>query len=305
MRYITYGFLRILQRPGLTLLLYAVNTLASFFIALNMVALTGVVNSRGFSQELATRFNIVLWADILEKAGASLDSAFMQLFWLIPVYLVWKVASSAGLIHAFQHGETNSFWKGVATYSGQALLLSVGYLVPLGILLIVELLIALGLQAIWPGEVATYRIYLLLLPALIILTVWLLQLLHDFGRVALISGRQRVWDAWKTGMTWPFKHRQAFLLVLFWSILAAGFLALPFLIDPPGVRRPLALWGLFLFYQILFILRAAITVGWTATEVFFFEDRAAIPQTPVPPVPLPDHAPDSGQSPSEPDKSVA
>ncbi len=307
MRYLTYGFLRILQRPGLTFLLYAANVLLGFIVALNIRVFANVVNTTGFSQELATRFDIVLWADILEKASTSLGSAFLQTFWLIPLYLLWKVVSSAGLIYAFRHGEIASFWRGVATYTGRALLLSIGYLIPLGILLVLEFLLALGLNALWPGEVGTFRIYVFVLPTLVVLTIWGIQVLHDFGRVALISGEQRVWDAWKTGLTWPFRHWGAFSIVFFWSVLAAVLVALPLVFDPTGIHRTLALWGLFLLYQVFFLLRAATTVGWTASEVFYFEDReralTLTPSTPALPESPPTHAPDSDQSASVPDRS--
>ena len=92
---ITAGFTGIRRRPGLVVLIYAMNLMMAFILSIPVyIALGSTVGGTGFDADLAGSFSIVLWADIIEEAGEALGALQFQLLWMIPLYLIWKAAAT-------------------------------------------------------------------------------------------------------------------------------------------------------------------------------------------------------------------
>ena len=268
------GFSGITHRFGLVVLIYAVGGMLAFVLSVLVFnVLSDVVGPTGFGPDLAAGFDVVLWADILEEAGPTLGAAAAQLLWIIPLYLVWKTAASVGLIHALRGSLVRSFWQGVGRYTGRALVLALLYgLMLLGVALLLFVTSTL-LGTLWQGEVAEFWIAAVIVPALLIASLSVLDLMHDYSRIALVAEDQAIGKAWWTGVTWPFRHGASSRLYVTWFALAAVTLALPTLLDMSFTAGTTAtIWLLFILQQIALLARAAITVGWIGSEVAFFED---------------------------------
>lgn len=262
------GLTALRNRRGLAGLVYLANLAAAFLLAVPLyAALDGVVGPSGFSPDLTRAFDVVLWADILGKVETTLRAMGAQLVWVALLYLVWKAVLSVGLIHALRGGGVRSFWQGVGRYGARALALGGLFL---ALALGWGLMLAVGAAVIGgvdPGEVATFWIGLVGLPAVGVAGFALLDLMHDYARAALVIGGERVWKAWRTGLAWPFRHAAAPGVYAVWFLLAALFLLAPSAME--GAET--AGWGLFLAQQALLMGRAAVTVGWFGSEVALYE----------------------------------
>ena len=191
---------------------------------------------------------------------------------MFPLYLIWKAAASVGLIHALRGDDARSFWQGVGRYSGKAVLLGLLFLVLALIGVVGLLIVAGGLSAFWPGEVGTFWINFVILPTLAISGLAVLDLMHDYARMALVVDEKKVFKATFTGLAWPFKHGQASGLYVAWFVPAAVLLLLPTVLDMNvAAATGGAIWGLFLMQQILMLLRAGVTVGWFGSETALYE----------------------------------
>ncbi len=270
---IAAGLAGIRRRFGLVVLLYGVNLALAFVLSVPVYfALQSSVGPTGFGADLAGGFDFVLWADVMEKAGAVLRALPLQLLWMIPLYLLWKTAASVGLIHALRGEQIRPFWQGVGRYTGKALLLALLFLVPLVVWIVLTLVAALMLGAILEGEVGGFWLNLVIVPTLLVGGLAVLDLMHDYARIALVVAEQRVGKAAATGIAWPFRHGQASWLYLAWFVPALLLLLLPALLDANAVAATAgAVWGLFLLQQFVLLLRAAVTVGWIGSETAFYE----------------------------------
>ncbi len=269
----TAGFKGIRRRPGLVVLIYAMNLMMALILSIPVyIALSSTVGGTGFDADLAGGFDFVLWADIIEEASEALGALQFQLLWMIPLYLIWKAAASVGLIHALRGGDVRSFWQGVGRYTGKAVLLGLPFLV-LAVIGFVGLLVVAGvLSAFWPGEVGAFWINLVTLPTLAISGLAVLDLMHDYGRMALVVSDQKVLRATGIGIAWPFKHGKASGLYVVWFVPAALLLLLPTVLGMTvAAATGGAIWGRFLMQQILLLLRAAVTVGWFGSETALYE----------------------------------
>ncbi len=270
---VTAGFTGIRRRPGLVVLIYAMNLMMALILSIPVyIALSSTVGGTGFDADLAGGFDFVLWADIIEEASEALGALQFQLLWMIPLYLIWKAAASVGLIHALRGGDVRSFWQGVGRYTGKAVLQGLLLLV-LAVIGFVGLFVVAGvLSAIWPGEVGAFWINLVTLPTLAICGLAVLDLMHDYGRMALVVSDQKVLRATGIGIAWPFKHGTASGLYVAWFVPAALLLLLPTVLGMTvAAATGGAIWGRFLMQQILLLLRAAVTVGWFGSETALYE----------------------------------
>ena len=262
------GLNGIKKRPGLVGLVYLGNLTAAAFLAVPVyAALSDVVGPSGFGPSLARAFDVVLWADIVEKVEPVFQAVRAQLVWMVPFYLVWKAALSVGLIHALRVGVVRSFWQGVGRYTVPATLL--GGLFLAMVLLWSGLLAVLAVvaSALGLGEVGTFWTLLVALPSLVVAGLALLDLMHDYARMALVVSGQSVWKAWRTGLAWPFRHGTAVGLYAVWFVVAAGLLVAPSMM----AAAMAAGWGLFFAQQLPLLARAAVTVGWFGSEVTLYE----------------------------------
>lgn len=270
---IAAGFRSIRRRPGLVVLFYAINLVLAVVLAVPVyIVLESTVGPTGFGQELARSFDLTLWADILEEVSDLLAALQIQLLWMIPLYLVWKAAASAGLIHALRGDQGRSFWQGVGRYTAKALLVGLGFVILAGIGLVGVVMLAVVLSAFWPGEVGSFWITFVFAPTLVISVVAVLDLMHDYARMALVVDDQSAWNALLTGLMWPLRHGQASWLYLAWFVPAAALLLLPTLFEMNAAAATgFAVWGLFFIQQVLLLLRSAVTVGWFGSETALYE----------------------------------
>lgn len=267
------GLTGIRRRPGLIVLLYGVPLLLALVPSvLVFFGLQEAIGPTGFGEDLAHRFDVVLWADLIEQAGDVLRAIPLQLLWMVPLFLLWKVAASVGLIHALRGDQNRPFWEGVGRYTGRGFLIALLFLVLLGVGLIGLVVLALILNGMWSGEIGAFWINFVIVPTVFISMVAVLDLMHDYANIALVVEEKPVLQVTRKGLQWPFKYGRASWLYLVWFAPAALLLLLPTVLDMTlTAGTTLVIWGLFLLQQGLLLLRACITVGWLGSEVAFYE----------------------------------
>jgi len=268
------GFDAIRKRPGLVGLLYLVNLCVAFTLTVPVyIAFNNTVGPSGFSGDLAHAFDLVLWTDIMEKAGNTMIAMGGQLLWMIPLYLVWKAAISVGLVHAIRNGGVRPFWQGVGQFTGRGLLLGLYFLL---ILLAWTGITAVGtvvLRMLWDSEAGTFWIFFAILPAIYVTGAALIDLMHDYARIALVVENKPAGRALLAGIAWPVRQGVSFALYAAWFFIGTAVLIAPTVSSMTIV----GIWGPFLIQQVFLLLRAAVTVGWFGSEVHFFETRRESP----------------------------
>ncbi len=284
------GFGHIKARPGLSILLYAFNIGVAALLAIPVfMILSNEFAGSGFSADFAQRFDIVLLWDAMESAGSALQAIIRQALWAIPLFILWKVASSVGLIHALSGNGQGAFWTGVGRHTLRALGLAVLYLLPLLILVgIVSVII--GIVAEGQGEVGTFWIQWVTWPAIVITLVAIVDLMHDYGRMHLVLNKNTIRQSWWRGIKWPFVNGTASWIYVFWFVIAGALWFVPFVLDTNAAAATAgAMWGLLLLQQATLFFRSAASVGWMGSEVAFFEAKGPL-----------EPAPDSLDAPLEP-----
>ena len=69
---IAAGFTGIRRRPGLVVLIYAMNLVLAFVLSIPVaIALGSAVGGTGFDGDLSRGFDIVLWADVIEEISTT------------------------------------------------------------------------------------------------------------------------------------------------------------------------------------------------------------------------------------------
>ena len=277
------GLFRLRRRPELAGLLYAVNLLVGFALAVPAYrALKRTTGTTGFGGEMAGHFDLVLWVDMLDKVGPFLLGLGWHLLWMVPLYTVWKVAAGMGLVHALRGTAEGSFWQGMRRFTGKGLLLALFFSLMLAGWLLIVILVVFALSSVWSGEVALFWMNVVILPALLTAGVLLLDLMHDYSRIALVVDRQKVLDALLAGLRWPFLHVQAGGVYLLWAAPAALLIVLPVALDAALTAGTAAsIWALFVVQQCVLFLRAAATAGWLGSEIAFYERIHPRPPNPA------------------------
>jgi len=269
LHYIKSGYDSARERPALSAIVYVGNLIMGLILSIPVfIALSTATSESGFSEEMAGEFDLALWADMLESSGPLLQTLVSQLLWVLPLLFVWKMASSAGLVHAQSEGGGKSFWTGVGRYTGKATLLGMLYMVPTVVVLVLVVLVAALLSGVLTGEVGSFWVQFVFTPIALFLGVAFIDMMHDYGRIELIVGKKGVMDSWLAGFKWPLHSSNANSIYIGWMVLGMVFLILPFILD-------VSMGGLFLAFivqQILLFGRAFITVGWINSEVAFYED---------------------------------
>ena len=269
----TDGLRRLRRHQGLVVLLYAMNLVIALVLSIPVAITLGTaVGPTGFGADLAAGFDIVLWADLIEEVGETLGGLQMQLLWMIPLYLVWKAAAGVGLVHALRGDGSRSFWQGVGRYAGRGVWLGLGFLAITLMSIVGVSILGLVLASSWTGEVGSFWVNFVIIPTLLISVLAVLDLMHDYARLALVIDEQPVLTALGTGLRWPLKHGQASWLYLLWFAPAAVLLLLPTVLDMNvAAATGGAIWGLFLAQQALLLARAGVTVGWLGSETALYE----------------------------------
>lgn len=268
-------------RWGLIVLLYVINLTVAFFLALPVyLAVVEHVGPTGFGPDLMERFDLEIWRGILKDLRGALAGIGLQLLWVLPVYAIWKTASHMGVIYALHNGAIWPFWRGVGYYTGKGLLIGIVFL-PVKILwAVLSFFIAGLLSSVWPGEVGTFWVMLVLLPVLLLAGLAVLDLFQRYARMALVVRHDSVGQAISAGVSWPIKYGAASYLYMTWY-----FIALLAMFATIGLNAMLhvgtsAVLIAFLIQQASMFTRSAITVGWIGSEVTLFE-RTYINELPL------------------------
>lgn len=260
------------RRPTLVLLVYAVNLVGPLLLSFPLYRLlVDSIGQSGFGDQKLLDFDILLWQEALVQIGPRLGAVALQLLWLIPLYMAWRVAAGVGLVYALQQGGTWPFWRGVGRYAPRGILLALLWLLIRVLVGSVVLVATIALVSVWSGEVGAFWTFFVVLPTLLITGMAMVDLFERYGRLALVVRHENTLSAFATGAVWPFRHGSASILYLFWFFVALAILAVPTLIGVQGASSAAGVWIAFLLQQLILLVRAAITVAWTGSEVALFE----------------------------------
>ncbi|MDA1029304.1 MAG: hypothetical protein O3B41_09670 [Bacteroidetes bacterium] len=267
--YITSGFQRAKARPRLAAIMYAANLAMGLILSIPvLIAFSNATELSGYSEEMAGGFDLALWADLLESSGPLVQTLLAQMLWILPILFVWKMGSSAGLIHAQSEGGSRSFWKGFGLHTMKATLLGLLFLIPTAAWVVFVVVVATVLSTFLTGEVGSFWVQFVFSPLALFLGIALIDMMHDFGRIDLVLGKSGIKDSWLNGMKWPFHSANANSIYIGWMVLGLIFLVFPFMLDLSMAGLVLA----FLVQQVLLYGRSFITVGWISSEVLLYED---------------------------------
>lgn len=281
------GIGRGVRRLKLALLLYLVNTVLALVLTAPVYnALGAAVGNSGFSPELVRNFDLVLWVDILTKIGPTLRGSMAQLVCALLLYQAWKIASRVGIVHALHGDARGDFWTGTRRYATRALFVSLLFGLPLVLFVVLAGGISWAFQErVWPGEAGGYWTTLVLAPVLLLVASATAGVMRDYGLAALVIDKRSVWQAWRIGLAWPFKHGSALGLYGFWLVVGGALVALPTLVETQvEFRSTGGAIAVTLLAQLLLLLRAFVQVAWLGSETAFYEGIRA---RQVPPVILP------------------
>lgn len=268
------GLRRVRQRPGLVVLVAVVHLGAALALS---VVVAGVAEAAlagtGFGAVLAREFDLVLWHDVIERYGSLLGTLAQKALWLLPLAWAAKVLLRVGLVYALGRGGDRPWTEGMRRYGVRALLLALLYGAVLALWFVGTLLVGLLANLLAGGIVSVVWINVVAVPALLVVGVVLVDLMHDYGRTALVLDRQHVLPAWRTGAAWPWRHRPAVGVYAAWFVVGAALWGVPLLLDAtlPAATTG-GVWALVILQQIVFAARAAVTVGWLGSEVAVYED---------------------------------
>lgn len=261
------GLTSIRQRPGLALLLFGVNALLAYLIASPLgTALNITLGPTGFGADPGG-LDVVLLADFFERNPSVIPTLVSLILLLLPLMLLWSTAVGVGLIHAFELGGGRSFWDGVYTWFWKGLGLTALFLVPVGAWTFLSIVLGIVVNLVWTGEVASFWTWAVLVPTAWITGIAAIDMMHDYARISLVAGRKGIWGSALAGIGFPLRHGSSHLLYLAWFVLAMTFTLLP-----TAAEWVLgASLAVFLFQQLLLTARAAVTVGWMASQVSLWE----------------------------------
>lgn len=260
------------QRRGLVLVVYVVGLLFAVLIGAGLVRLLDTeIGSTGFSQDLVRGFDPVLWFDFFDGLKAGLAALMRQAALTALIMMVWKVASSVGLIHALNGDATGSFWEGVRQYTVRGFGLALLYFIPLVVL--VGIVIGIGSSVTSDmGEVGVVWMWMAVIPLACIVLIAIFDLFHDYARMHLVLRGATIRRAWLRGIQWPFRHFRSAFLYKLWFLISAllwvAVLIVGFYMPDHSVA---AVFLAFLIQQILIIARNGATVAWIGAETALFE----------------------------------
>ncbi len=280
--YVNVGVKMARRRKGLALLLYAVNAIVSLAVALPMfVVIRTALGQSGYGRDLAGEFNLPVWSDIwnrifrIDAEGGTVGEVRMMIWFLlfsIPLALLWKAVSSVGVINATRDNGLRGFWEGVGRYGGKSILLGIPYFL-LSVISIVGVTFLLAtIGSISGTERAVFWWMVVGIPVGILVSSAVLDLMQDYGRIAIVTRDESVVKSFGSGFAWPFRQSQSVRLYASWFAIGAALLLAPVLLDSWMTAGTwLGVIVLVVLQQAVLYLRAAATVGWYTSETEYFE----------------------------------
>ena len=260
------------DRPGLAVLLYAVNLVLALIIAVPLyTTFVEHVGITGFGPDMIRSFDLMLWREAMDLASDGFKMMAIQLLWALPLYLLWKTAANMGIIYALHQGAIWPFWRGVGYYTGKGLFLALVFLLIKAVAVAIAILIAVALGSVWTGEVGVFWSFVVVMPFLIISVVAVTDLFQRYARIAIVVRHDSVGRAISAGFSWPIKYGAASYVYLAWFAIATLILLITMTLNGMlhvGVEA-IALG--FLVQQVSMFTRAAANVGWIGSEVSLFE----------------------------------
>lgn len=266
------GLAGLRSRPELAAVVYAGNLLFALAVSVPLVRTVGdIVDHSGFGDDLAARFDLVVWADIFSAAREPLVALAGHLLWILPLYVVWKAALSAGLLHALQGTRTRPFLQGAGRFLLWSIVLGMVYLVLLCLGIPAVLMLTGLIGSAWrsPEAILWIGIATLVLTGLLVAT---LGLMRGVSRAALVIGKHNVLSALSIGLVWPFRHGLIVLVYAAWAAGACLAIMLPLMLEGTvTAATTTSVVVLFAAQQVSLLSRAAVATGWYGSLAGWFE----------------------------------
>lgn len=276
------GLAGLRSRPELVAVAYAGNLLFALAVSVPLVrTVRDIVAHSGFGDDLAARFDLIVWTDILSAAREPLVALAGHLLWILPLYAVWKAALSAGLLHALQGTRTRPFLQGAGRFLLWSIVLGMAYLVLLCLGILAVLMLTGLIGSAWRSPVAIlwFGIATLVLSGLL---VAMLGLMRGVSRAALVIGGHNVLSALAIGLVWPFRHGLIVLVYAAWAAGACLAILLPLMLEGAATAATTtSVVVLFAAQQASLLGRAAVATGWYGSLAGWYE--TVISRAPVTP----------------------
>jgi hypothetical protein len=275
------GIQRMWRRRGLVLVIYLFGLIIALLVGSALFRILSLeIGPTGFSRHLVRKFDLVLWFDYWDGIRAGLAAVVRQAFVAGMIMMLWKVAGSVGLIHAFQGEAASSFWEGVSRFTIRGFGLGLLYFLPLIILLAIVIGVGAAMTKSM-GQIGAFWTRFVVLPIIAVIVVAIFDLFHDYARMHLVLRGTTIRRAWLEGIKWPFLHFRSVLLYKLWFLVSAALwlatLYIGFRLPDHAVR---IVFVTFLLEQILIFARTVAYAAWMGAEVSFFEHFA--PELPEP-----------------------
>ncbi len=267
------GTARAKRNWKLVLLIFGANLLLAAILALPLSGLiTSALDGHGFSNDLAQKFDPEIWFDVFEKIGPSIQGYFFpQLFSIIAIYLIWKVALSIGLINRLR-SEGGGFWEGVGQHFLKALGLAALYFA-LTIIAVIFAVLAISIFG-GTGEVRSFWVSFVIIPTVVISLISIFDMMQDYARIHLVDRNAGVFGSFVKGLAWPFKNGTASWLYVFWFCISLVLWLLPFIMDmKTASATTLSIVVLLLVQQIVLFFKSGVSLAWLGSEVALYERR--------------------------------
>lgn len=254
------------RRPGLTAIVFLSHAAIAFVLSIPIYqSLMDSTGASGFGADLVTRFDLVLFADIMEDASDAVQSVLVQLLWIVPAVVLWKTAMAVGILHALRWGGVGSFWDGLGRFTLRALVIAAMNFAMLG------LLVATAAAIVALIGLATSQFPVIFGGILAVLLLVFADFADDYGRVVLVSDRSQILRSWWSGVTYGFRRPAAVAVYVAWAVAAVALTLLVVRLHPSWAREIGTVWLLFLGQQALLVIRSGVSVAWLGAELTFHE----------------------------------
>jgi len=270
--YFREGLVALRRKPGVALIVWAVQAIVAFVVVLPLADAFSEIDMRGFGEQMARHADIAL---LMESApGAAIRRAAINLLWAIPLVGVINSAMAVGIVNAVRDGGLRSFWDGIGRFGGKAIPLAFVYVaLAFGVHAVIQIPVLLVVANL--GDKASILVGLTVWPLVTVVASAILDCMHDYSRIELVVRGKSIVRSLGGGLAWPFRHPSSLALYTVWMVIAIVVTLSPLVLEnvlPAATGAGLVL--LVLLQQLMFVVRAGVTVAWYGSEVTYFEERA-------------------------------